>query len=599
MPEAVYTTAKTLAASVLEESSMTRVFNDPSNFALEAVSGMASAYPQYLKTVHGGAVRATASPEGQVALIVGGGSGHYPGFAGWVGPGMAHGVVCGNVFASPSASQAYSVAKAADNGGGIIIGYGNYAGDVLHFGQAAERLRAEGYDVRTIEVSDDVASGPAEELRKRRGVCGDVVVFKIAGAAAERGKNIDQVTELAWRANDRTRSLGVAFGGCTLPGADEPLFTVPEGQMSVGLGVHGEPGVYEVPMGTATEIADLLVDGVMKETIDLATDGFNGNAIVLLNGLGTVKYEELYVIWNRVAERLAEAGITPVLPEVGELMTSLDMAGVSLTITFLDDELEDLWRDPVDTIALRRGAVAERAEREVRDEGEQAAPPITPGSEASQALAAEIVKGLEIIKQVTVDKEPELGKLDAIAGDGDHGQGMRFGATGALEAAKDAAAQQAGAGTLLVRAGAQWSESAGGTSGALWGCILNAFGNALGDQDAATGQTVATGVHDAVDAVQRLGGAKPGDKTLVDALVPFTETLTAKVNDGVALPEAWKQATDAAQAAADDTANFVSKLGRSHVLGEKSIGVADPGAISFCMLMSALGEAGLFDCTTD
>ena len=241
---------------------MTRVFNDPSNFALEAVSGMATAYPQYVKAVHGGVVRATASPDGQVAVIVGGGSGHFPAFAGWVGPGMAHGAVCGNIFASPSASQAYSVAKAADNGGGIIITYGNYAGDVLHFGQAAERLRAEGYDVRTIEVSDDVASGPRDDTRKRRGVAGDVVVFKIAGAAAERGHTIDEVTELAWRANDRTRSLGVAFDGCTLPGAAEPLFHVPAGQMSVGLGVHGEPGVYEVPMGTASQIADLLVDGV-------------------------------------------------------------------------------------------------------------------------------------------------------------------------------------------------------------------------------------------------------------------------------------------------------------------------------------------------
>ena len=219
---------------------MTRVFNDPSNFALEAVSGMATAYPQYVKAVHGGVVRATASPDGQVAVIVGGGSGHFPAFAGWVGPGMAHGAVCGNIFASPSASQAYSVAKAADNGGGIIITYGNYAGDVLHFGQAAERLRAEGYDVRTIEVSDDVASGPRDDTRKRRGVAGDVVVFKIAGAAAERGHTIDEVTELAWRANDRTRSLGVAFDGCTLPGAAEPLFHVPAGQMSVGLGVHGE-----------------------------------------------------------------------------------------------------------------------------------------------------------------------------------------------------------------------------------------------------------------------------------------------------------------------------------------------------------------------
>lgn len=573
---------------------MTRLYNDPSNFAIDAVTGMASAYPQYLKPVHGGAVRATASPDGQVSVIVGGGSGHYPAFAAWVGAGMAHGAVCGNVFASPSASQAYSVAKAADNGGGIIITYGNYAGDVLHFGQAAERLRAEGYDVRTVEVSDDIASAPADQLRKRRGVCGDVVVFKIMGAAAERGYDIDKVEELGWRANDRTRSLGVAFAGCTLPGAEEPLFTVPEGQMSVGLGVHGEPGVYEVPMGSAAEIADLLADGVLGEAPELGTDGYTGRAIVLLNGLGTVKVEELFVTWNRVAERLADAGITPVLPEVGELMTSLDMAGISLTVTYLDEELEELWRDPVDTVALRRGAVSDRAERDVVDPGAEHAEPITPGSEESQALAAKVLSVLELMQQVTVDKEAELGRLDAIAGDGDHGQGMRFGATGAVTAAREALSAGAGAGTLLVRAGAQWAESAGGTSGALWGSMLTALGGVLGDEQAATGQSISEGVAAAVDAVQRLGGAKPGDKTLVDAIVPFTETLSAAQSAGTPFAEAWQQATDKARQAADETANFVSRLGRSRVLGEKSLGVPDPGAISFCMLMQAISDADTF-----
>ncbi|GAA2178340.1 dihydroxyacetone kinase family protein [Brooklawnia cerclae] len=574
---------------------MTRLFNDPSSFATEAVAGMASAYPQYLTAVHGGAVRATASPQGQVALVVGGGSGHYPAFAGWVGPGMAHGAVCGNVFASPSASQAYSVVKAADNGGGVVLAYGNYAGDVLHFGQAAERLRAEGIDVRTIEVSDDVASAPADQLRKRRGVCGDVVVFKIAGAAAEAGKSIDEVEALAWKANDRTRSLGVAFDGCTLPGAGEPLFHVPAGQMSVGLGVHGEPGIYEVPMGSAAGVADLLVDGVLAEAPAIGTDGYTGRAIVLLNGLGTIKVEELYVTWNRVAERLSQVGITPVLPEVGELMTSLDMAGVSLTLTFLDDELETLWTAPVDTIAFRRGAVTHREHRDVASAEEPHAEPIVPGSEASRALAAKVVTALQLMQQVTVDKEEELGHLDAIAGDGDHGQGMRFGATGAFSAAKDAAQADAGAGTTLVRAGAQWAESAGGTSGALWGSMLTAIGGVLGDQEPATATTVADAVAAAVSAVQRLGGAKPGDKTIVDSLVPFTQTLSSAVEGGTRFADAWRQASDAAQAAADQTADFVSRLGRSRVLGNKSLGVPDPGAVSFSLLMKALGDAGTFD----
>lgn len=567
---------------------MTRLFDDPAHFAEDALTGMAAAYPQYLQKVHGGAVRTSASPRGQVSVVVGGGSGHFPAFAGWVGPGLAHGAVAGNVFASPSASQAYSVIKSADNGGGVIMSFGNYAGDVLHFGQAAEQLRAEGIDVRIVTVTDDVASGPAEKLRTRRGVCGDVIVFKIAGAAAERGKSLDEVEELAWRANDRTRSLGVAFDGCTLPGAGEPLFHVPEGQMSVGLGVHGEPGIYEVPLGTASEVADLLVDGVLAEQPERGTGGYAGRAIVLLNGLGTVKVEELLVVYNRVAQRLERADITPVLPEVGELMTSLDMAGMSLTLTFLDEELEELWRDPVDTIAFRRGGVAERGAREVVAH-EQATDTITEGSQESRSLAGQVLAALEVVQQVTTDKETEFGKLDAIAGDGDHGQGMKFGAVGAVGAARRAAEAGAGAGTVLVQAGAQWSESAGGTSGALWAAMLTAVGRVFGDQEGPQAARVVEGVREALDAVQRLGGAKPGDKTLVDALVPFVETLESSSSQGAALADAWRQAVQAADEATSKTADFVSKLGRSRVLGAKSLGTPDPGAVSLTTLMRALG----------
>lgn len=572
---------------------MTRVFNDPKNFVEDALTGLTAAYPRYLMRVHGGVVSAAAAPAGQVSVIVGGGSGHYPAFAGWVGPGLADGAVCGNIFASPSASQAYSVCKAADNGGGIILAFGNYAGDRLHFGQAAEQLRAEGVDVRIVTVTDDVKSEPIEKLRDRRGLAGDLVVFKIAGAAAARGKSLDEVEELAWRVNDWTKSYGVAFDGCTLPGADAPLFTVPDGQMSLALGVHGEPGIREVPMGTAAEIADELVDGVLAEAPTLGEKGYNGRAAVIVNGLGTIKYEELFVVYGRVAERLAAAGITPVLPEVGEIMGSLDMAGLSLTVAFLDDELEALWSDPVDTPAFRRGAVATTGTRAAVST-EVAAAEIAEGAPESQELAATVAVALAKMAQVAVDQEEELGRIDALAGDGDHGMGMRLGALGAVKAGERALAAKAGASTLLSVAGADWSESAGGTSGALWGVMLTAFGRALGDEGVPTAKDVVTGVNAALDAVVSLGGAQVGDKTMVDAIVPFAETLTAEVEAGTALPQAWRKAHDVAKQAAEDTAKVVSKVGRSHVLGEKSLGVPDPGAISFCLMMQAIADAKPF-----
>src|SRR5262245_46159973 len=193
---------------------MTRLFNDPATFTEDMLDGFLDANARYVVGVEGGVVRATTTPGGKVAVVIGGGSGHYPAFCGVVGPGFADGAVVGNIFTSPSAEDAYTVGKAAANGGGLLFSTGNYAGDVMNFNLATERLRAEGVDTRVVYVTDDVASAPPDEHDKRRGIAGDVVVFKIAGAAAEAGYDLDGVERIARRANDRTRSFGVAFAGC-------------------------------------------------------------------------------------------------------------------------------------------------------------------------------------------------------------------------------------------------------------------------------------------------------------------------------------------------------------------------------------------------
>ncbi|KJZ31376.1 dihydroxyacetone kinase, partial [Paracoccus sp. S4493] len=221
---------------------MTKIVDRPEDFAATALAGFCAAHADRVIPVPHGALRAHAGAPGKVALVVGGGSGHYPAFLGYVGPGLADGAVAGDVFASPSTSAVVGVARAVDLGGGVILGFGNYAGDVLNFGAAAERLRAEGIDARILAVTDDVASAPATDAARRRGVAGDLLVFKIAGAAAEAGLDLDAVMDLAGRANARTVSFGLAFDGCTLPGQAAPLFTVPEGQVALGLGIHGEPG---------------------------------------------------------------------------------------------------------------------------------------------------------------------------------------------------------------------------------------------------------------------------------------------------------------------------------------------------------------------
>lgn len=569
---------------------MTYLLNSASTFSQEAVLGFAAAHSEYVTAVHGGVVRSTETPAGQPALVIGGGSGHSPAFAGWVGPGMGHGAPCGNIFSSPSASQVYSVARNAENGGGVIMGFGNYAGDVLHFGAAAEKLRAEGVDVRIIRVSDDIASNTRENHRDRRGIAGDLPVFKIAGAAIEAGAEIDEAERIAWKANDATRSFGVAFDGCTLPGAEEPLFHVPDGTMGVGLGIHGEPGIREIPMGTAAEVADLLFEGIMED----APEAGSGRVAVLLNGLGRVKYEELFVVYHRIAERLSEAGLTAVQPEVGEFVTSLDMAGLSLTLVFLDEELEQHWTAAVDTPAYRRGeprglpAHAERAPRtEFYTPGEESVPEATADSQRGAESVQEI---LELFAEVCATHEAELGQLDAVAGDGDHGQGMVLGSRGAVEAGRNARERGAGARTLLIHAGTAWAESAGGTSGALWGSALTAAGRALADDAAPDSSAGVEALLNAVEAVQRLGGAQPGDKTMVDAAAPFAQTLDKQFQAQESLSAALDAAASVATEAAASTAELKARLGRSRVLGEKSLGTPDPGATSFALLMTALAE---------
>ena len=575
---------------------MTRLFNDPAAFADEMIEGFVASHGRWVRRVSGGVVRNTRSTPDTVALVIGGGSGHYPAFAGLVGQGLAHGAAMGNLFASPSAQQIYTVAKAANNGGGVLLGYGNYAGDVLHFNQAQARLRAEGIDCRSIAVTDDVSSAPPAEHAKRRGIAGDLTVFKVAAAAAEAGYTMDQTVEIAERANHRTRSFGVAFSGCTLPGADHPLFSVPEGRMAVGMGIHGEPGIDETDIPTADELAELLVAKLLTEIpegIDAsAADAASATprrVVPILNGLGSVKYEELFVVYRRVARLLAEAGLEAVDPQVGELVTSFDMAGTSLTLFWLDEELETLWHAPADAPAFRRGAVTAAA----LDSADFTAlaetdAPIPDASEESRAGALRVLAALGAAKDVVDANAEELGRIDAIAGDGDHGIGMERGVRAAVDAAADAVARGAGAATTLHLAGDAWADKAGGTSGALWGMALRAVGDALGDTNAPDAGAVAAGVAQAAAAIMDFGKAAPGDKTLVDVLVPFRDALAAGVDAGLDLAEAWGAAAAVAQQAAEDTAQLLPLMGRARPHAEKSLGTPDAGAVSMALIVRAI-----------
>ena len=569
---------------------MTYLFNQPSAFAAELIEGFVAANADKVRQVAGGVVRSTRSQPNTVAVIVGGGSGHYPAFAGLVGQGLAHGAAMGNLFASPSAQQIYNVARAAHNGAGVLLMFGNYAGDVLHFGQACERLRAEGIACEVLAVTDDISSAGKDELEKRRGVAGDLCVFKAACAAAEAGHDLSQVLQLAQHANHRTRTFGVAFSGCSLPGASHPLFEVEKGRMALGLGIHGEPGIKETDMPSADELAEIFVERLLNERPADIPQADGQRVAVILNGLGSVKYEELFVVYRRVAQLLEAARLQVVEPDVGEFVTSFNMAGASLTLMWLDDQLETLWRAPTNTPAYRKGSVllAEPlSAAELVESTEEALPAATAESQES---AVRVLQLLESVAEMLQRNAERLGDIDAVAGDGDHGIGMERGVLGAVEKAREVAARGAGAGSLLCRAADAWADKAGGTSGALWGVALTALGTALGDRQVPDAQRVATGVREAKEGIMHFGKARVGDKTMVDVLVPFSDTLNEAVAAGASLTDAWLAAAQVADKAAQDTAQLVPKMGRARPLAEKSVGTPDAGAISLALIVNTVGD---------
>lgn len=570
--------------------------NDPALFADEALSGFVSAYPDFVVGVPGGVVRARQPRTGKAAVVVGGGSGHYPAFCGLVGDGLADGAVVGNVFTSPSTADVVSVCRAADRGAGVVLLTGNYAGDVMNFTLAVEYLSTTGIDARYIAITDDIASAPPGRERDRRGIAGDLVVFKIAGAAAEEGYDLTDVERVVLKANDRTRTLGVAFDGCTLPGSDHALFSVPPGRVGIGVGIHGEPGVGEESRMPAQELGELLLDRVLADR-PIAR---GARVAVVLNGLGRTKYEELFVLWATVSAHLRNRGVVVVQPDVGELVTSLDMAGCSLTITELDDELESLWVAPAYTPAYRKGRWGPQTGR--LDDGSRAVAvdrtdlvdhEARPGSAEAARLARVAAGAMDAALAALVAHEDLLGAIDAVAGDGDHGRGMLRGARAAHRSAQAAAETGVGLGEVLSGAGRAWARAAGGTSGVLWGAMLEGAGSCLPDTPETWDRwaerpvsVLSDAVRSAAHAAQSVGGASVGDKTLLDALLPFADGLARA--DRLDARQAWRDAAVGAMAAAIDTARLVPKKGRARPLGDRSVGHPDPGAVSLAIIVAAL-----------
>jgi dihydroxyacetone kinase-like protein len=332
---------------------MKKLVNDPSAVVKESLAGLAAAHGDLLRYDAEAqfVARADAPVEGKVALVSGGGSGHEPLHGGFVGKGMLDAACPGEVFTSPVPEQMLAATKAVDGGAGVIHIVKNYTGDVMNFKLAAEDAADEGIEVESVLIDDDVAVEDSLYTAGRRGVGATVLAEKIAGAAAERRDDVRAVAAIAKRVNDQSRSFGIALSSCTPPASGNPIFDLPEGQMEVGIGIHGEPGRRREALGSAHEIAELLVDAVVSDR--QPPDG--AEVLAFVNGMGGTPQLELYLLYGEVERALRERGLTPARRLVGSYITSLEMAGASLTLLELDDELKELWDAPVHTAALRWG----------------------------------------------------------------------------------------------------------------------------------------------------------------------------------------------------------------------------------------------------
>jgi dihydroxyacetone kinase-like protein len=333
---------------------MKKFLNDPADVVKESLAGLAAAHGDLVRYDADAQilVRADSPTQGKVALISGGGSGHEPLHGGFVGHGMLDAACPGEVFTSPVPEQMLAATKAVDGGAGVVHIVKNYTGDVMNFKLAAEDAADEGINVESVLIDDDVAVQDSLYTAGRRGVGATVLAEKIAGASAERGDDVATVAGIARKVNDQARSFGIALSSCTPPAAGKPIFDLPDGEYEIGIGIHGEPGRRREPIRPASEIADQMVEAVVS---DLSPDA-GSKALVFVNGMGGTPQLELYLLYGEIERGLRAAGVEPVRNLVGSYITSLEMAGASLTVLTLDDELTALWDAPVHTPALRWGA---------------------------------------------------------------------------------------------------------------------------------------------------------------------------------------------------------------------------------------------------
>jgi dihydroxyacetone kinase len=560
---------------------MKKLINDPRNVVHEMLEGLVD-IELGLALLEGETVvvRSTleALEERKVAVISGGGSGHEPAHAGYVGQGMLSAAIAGDVFTSPSVDAILSAIRAVSGPAGALLVVKNYTGDRLNFGLAAELAQQEGIPAEVVVVADDVALRDLVAPERRRGIAGTVLIHKVAGAAAQMGHSLAEVARVARAASSALGTMGVALGACTVPTAGAPGFTLGENEIELGLGIHGEKGVERSSMRPADDIVDSLLNTIVADG-NLQADS---RVALLVNGLGATPPMELSIVTRRALAHLRSRGIVVERAWAGDFLTALEMPGFSLSVLRLDDELLSLLDAPAEAPAWKGAGRINRERRVVRQPTtvSDAPPRVAPGP-----LAGTLKEAALAVATALENAEADLTDLDGRAGDGDLGASLTRGAA-AIRAMPDAV--WATPETALSALGNTLRRAIAGSSGPFYATALLRAARRLANDPTPDAKAWNEAFAAGVAAVSEIGGAKVGDRTMVDALVPALEAWTKALAGGAAPREVWSRCIAAAEEGTAATAAMTPKLGRASYLGQRALGTPDAGASAVTIWMKAL-----------
>lgn len=559
---------------------MKKFLNRPENAVEEMLQGLAVLNPGVVRLPgHKVLLRADAEEvrEQQIAIISGGGSGHEPAHAGYIGAGMLSAAVPGAVFTSPDTDSIVAAIRAVAGKRGALLVVKNYTGDRLNFGLAAEIARSEGIPVEMIVVHDDVALRESAPATGARGLAGTVFIHKIVGAAAAEGRTLTEVAEIGRAAIDSLATMGVSFSAGTSPSVGRPSFELGDDEMELGLGIHGEPGVRRTRLQPADEVSETLLAEILK----YGNFGDERRLAVMINNLGATTEMELAVLARHVVPFLESKGFTVERVYAGTFLSSLDMAGISISLLGLNDS-RLRWLDAPTTAPAWPNVLPQRPHTEDADITNSAVPAVKSSAGPPQTTAGRTMKrAVRAACQALIEAESELTEMDRVTGDGDLGTNMKRAAS-AVENQLDSYPLDNIAATLKAL-GHTLRQELGGSSGALYGVLFLRGGNVLEESGTAGMAQWAEALEQGCRAISESGGAKPGDRTMLDALDPFVKALRNGDAISIAAAEAMK--------GAEATARMRPRLGRSSYLGDRVLGHADPGAVAVAIWLGAVGKA--------